>query len=250
MEDTLILIPARSGSTRVKNKNLKPLGGKPLVAYPIQTGLGSKIGRVVVSTNDSEISKTAQSFGASVPFLRPDSLSQAASSSLDVILHALEWFQSNEKWVPEFIAFCPPTNPFLKPETLTEMKTMLKSSKAANSVVTITQARCHPFRIVGLDHEHRLSAGVLSIDGKTIRDLERTQDWPKVFEGSPACRMTRSRYFLSMQESGKKDSGGKTYDLDSALGYEVDGVQAFDIDDEMDWMMAEALVQSIRRDQQ
>ena len=66
--NNLILIPARSGSTRIKNKNIRLLGGKPLIAYAIEEALRSKSGRVIVSTNSSQIADISLQYGAEVPF--------------------------------------------------------------------------------------------------------------------------------------------------------------------------------------
>ena len=93
--NNLILIPARSGSTRVRNKNIRLLGGKPLIAYAIEEALRSKSGRVIVSTNSSQIADISLQYGAEVPFFRPEELSAETASSLSALLHALIWFKEN-----------------------------------------------------------------------------------------------------------------------------------------------------------
>ncbi|MEE8114856.1 MAG: acylneuraminate cytidylyltransferase, partial [Nitrososphaerales archaeon] len=94
MASHLILIPARSGSTRVHNKNLRNLGGKPLLSYAIESAVAVKEllqARVIVSTDSEEIAAVARQYGAETPFLRPKELSRSEASSLSVVLHALDW---------------------------------------------------------------------------------------------------------------------------------------------------------------
>ena len=88
------LIPARGGSKRLPRKNVKLLGNKPLIAWSIDTAKASKyIDRVIVSTDDKEIKHIAEEYGAEVPFLRPEHLSNDHASSFDVIKHAIVFFK-------------------------------------------------------------------------------------------------------------------------------------------------------------
>ena len=219
------------------------LADKPLIGHIIKNALTSKTGRVVVSTNSETIAATARKYGAETPFLRPEMLSDAEAPSLWVILHALQWFQKHEGRRPEMVAYCPPTNPFTQADTFAEMFLRLEKRPDINSIVTITTPQTHPFRIIKQQNDGTLAIGVITIDGKTILDIERSQDWPIVWEGSPACRLTRTTYFYHLLE--KVDDlttlSGRTYDPKSCLGYEISPREAFDIDDEGDWQMAELL---------
>ena len=82
--------------------------------------------------------------------------------------------------------------------------------------------------------------GVISIDGKTVNEVERSQDWPVVWEGSPACRLTRTRYFVGLLKKTTVigSISGKTYDVSSCLGHEIPPDEAFDIDEEDDFLQA------------
>lgn len=240
----LILIPARGGSTRVPNKNLRQLCGKPLLGHVIDAAIGANCGRVIVSTNSEEIAAAARQFNAEVPFLRPSNLATATSSSLSTIVHALATLGAKGDILPEILAFCPPTNPMIRPETIRGMFEILRSKPAFNSVVTITKPRTHPFRIIRQMESGQIINGVIEIDGTTVNDIERSQDWPAVWEGSPACRMTRTRYFgdLIDRTDNPLPLTGKTYDVTNCLGYEIPPEEAFDIDDEMDLVTAEGLL--------
>ena len=241
-ERNLILIPARSGSTRVINKNIRDLGGKSLVTHTIESSLDSTSGRVVVSTNSEEISAIARLSGAEVPFLRPDELSTAEASSLSVIYHALDWFRDNEQWVPDLVMFRPPTNPFLPANTMRKMVEMINKNPDVNSIVTITEASTHPFKIIHEQPDGRLKNGVITIEGKTINDIERSQDWPEVWEGCPACRITRTSYFIQ----DRNGHSHKTYDVDNFIGFKISNEEACDIDNPLDFLIAESIYQSYK----
>ncbi len=91
----LAIIPARSGSKGIKDKNIINLNGKPLIAYSIEAGLKSKyIDKVVVTTDGEEIAKVARAYGAEFPFMRPDYLSSDSATTIDALMHCI---QRNEK---------------------------------------------------------------------------------------------------------------------------------------------------------
>src|SRR5689334_23121274 len=99
--EILGLIPARGGSKGIPGKNLRPLGGKPLIAWTIEAALGSAhLGKVLVSTDSAEIAAVARSWGASVPFLRPSELAQDTTPSFAVAEHALKWLHSQQSYIP------------------------------------------------------------------------------------------------------------------------------------------------------
>ena len=141
----LALIPARAGSKSIKNKNLVPLGGSPLINWSIKSALSSKLFDVVcVSTDSSEIATIAKMAGAEVPFLRPTDLSGDRSYSIDVIFHCLEFYQNSGV---EFnsVTLLQPTSPFRKIEDLINSLELFKTSscKTLISVRDITEFSDH-----------------------------------------------------------------------------------------------------------
>lgn len=87
------IIPARGGSKRIPRKNIREFCGKPMIAWSVEAALASGcFDEVIVSTDDQEIAEVARSYGASVPFMRPESLSDDYTGTLPVIRHAVEWF--------------------------------------------------------------------------------------------------------------------------------------------------------------
>lgn len=112
-ERSLAIIAARGGSKGLPRKNIRILGGRPLIAWTIEAALASPwVERVVVSTDDPEIADAAVRHGAEVPFLRPADLSTDGANLADVIDHALEWLKANEGYSPAVFANFTPTYPF------------------------------------------------------------------------------------------------------------------------------------------
>ena len=106
------LIPARGGSKGVPRKNIKELGGFPLIAYSIAVANLSKIiGRIIISTDDEEIAAQAKHFGGEIPFMRPAELATDTSTDMDFVRHAMDWLQQNEGSIPEYFVHLRPTTP-------------------------------------------------------------------------------------------------------------------------------------------
>lgn len=115
------IIPARSGSKGVVNKNIRLLGGEPVLAYSIKAALNaSLIERVIVSTDSQEYADLALSYGAEVPFLRPKRISQDDGTDLQFFKHTINWYRDNEGFVPEFFVHLRPTTPLRFSETIDE----------------------------------------------------------------------------------------------------------------------------------
>ena len=109
-QNIIALIPARAGSQRVKGKNIRELGGKPLIAYTIEAALAVKnIDRVIVSTDSDEIANIALKYGAEVPFMRPEELSTADATEYAFHYHAVRTLQIQESYVADIIVPGPVT---------------------------------------------------------------------------------------------------------------------------------------------
>lgn len=113
------IIPARGGSKGVPKKNIKKLGGYPLIAYAvIASKLSSKVSRTIVSTDSREIADIAVSYGAEVPFLRPAEIAKDNSTDLEMFQHAIKWFSDNENKVPDLLVQLRPTTPLRVPQEI------------------------------------------------------------------------------------------------------------------------------------
>lgn len=125
----LAIIPARIGSKRIPKKNIKNFMGKPIIAYSIEAAIESQLfDEVIVTTDDKEIAKIAESYGATVPFFRPDDLCDDFTATLPIVQHAVNWFiQNNQK--PDYICCIYSTAPFLQIQYLQEGFNKLKGMK-------------------------------------------------------------------------------------------------------------------------
>lgn len=136
------LITARGGSKRLPGKNLRPLGGLSLIARTVEAARGcARIDRVVISTDDEAIAAEARKYGAEVPFMRPPELAGDEASSIDVVLHALDWLAANQGYRPGAVVLLQPTSPLRTVKHLTQAIEQLERQQPAASVVGVTQAR-------------------------------------------------------------------------------------------------------------
>jgi CMP-N,N'-diacetyllegionaminic acid synthase len=135
----LAIIPARGGSKSIPNKNIKFLGKKPLIAYPIDLAKSIKeINKIIVSTDSQKIADIAKSFGAEVPFIRPKNLAKDDTPTLPVLQHAVQFCENELNFKPDIILLLYPTCPFLKKETIIKAITLLKQNHI-NSVVSVSK---------------------------------------------------------------------------------------------------------------
>lgn len=144
--DIVALIPARGGSKRIPRKNLKPLAGKPLIAYTIETAIAAGLQTVVVSTDDLEIAAEARNRGASVPFMRPTHLASDSASSVDVAIHCVNALDGDY----EAIMLLQPTSPLRAPEDITQSLRLFKESRP-EGVVSVCETHLRPHWVFALE---------------------------------------------------------------------------------------------------
>lgn len=136
-EQVMAIIIARGGSKSIPRKNVLPLHGKPLVAWPIDLAKSvSRIDRVIISTDDDEIMAIAKKHGAEAPFKRPAELADDITPTLPVIQHCLKWLEEKESYKPNIILLLYPTAPFLKKERIEEALDLFEQ-KSCGSVISV-----------------------------------------------------------------------------------------------------------------
>ena len=151
------IIPARGGSKRIPRKNLKPLGGLPLVAHSIRAALvASELDRVIVSTDDEEIADVARHYGAEVPFLRPSEFAVDIAPDLPVFEHALGWLAERQDYHPEFVIHLRPTQPF-RPLGMIDQVVRLLREKEVDCVKSVTPVAQHPHKMWRFDPAGQLA---------------------------------------------------------------------------------------------
>jgi|SRR3990172_2796625 len=228
----LSIIPARSGSTRVKNKNLRKLGGLPLIYYTIKASLKSNVTRTIVSTDDKNIAKIARKFGAEVPFLRPKKFATPKSSSIAVVLHCLKFLKEKENYAPDYVVYLQPTSPFRSFYDINRGLRKILNSKY-NSLVGLSEINQHPYWMFKKNKHGKIDPFL-----KIKKRPERSQDLIKLYHINGSLAITRANFFQTVS--------GKQYilDLKSTIGLEMDPIHSFDIDTEIDFKMAESFLKN------
>jgi N-acylneuraminate cytidylyltransferase len=144
----LAIVPARGGSKSIPRKNIRRLGGVPLLAYSIEAGLTARsVDRVIVSTEDEEIAAVARRCGAEVPFLRPQPLAEDTTPDCPVFVHALEWLEAQDGWLPEVVIHLRPTSPLRPIDCVDRALQLLHSDPAADSVRGVVLASQNPYKM-------------------------------------------------------------------------------------------------------
>ena len=147
-------IPARRGSKRVPNKNIKLLDGKPLIAYTIEAAKASKqVNRIVVSTDSQEIASVAKTFGAEVPFLRPAAIAKSDSTEMQFFRHALDWFWENQQYEPGLIVLLYPTSPFRKSQSIDKAVAAIRQHPEAHSLRSVRLCSEHPYKMWTIEND-------------------------------------------------------------------------------------------------
>lgn len=129
------IIPARSGSKGVPNKNVKQLGGIPLIAYSIEVAkMIPEIDRIIVSTDSTNYAKIANEYGAETPFLRPSNYSTDSSTDLSFFQHAIDWFEEHENKIPDLFFHLRPTTPFREVDVISDALKYFNSKPESTSL--------------------------------------------------------------------------------------------------------------------
>lgn len=226
-KNILWLVTARSGSKSIPDKNIKILGNQPLISYRIQSALTTKIdGDVWVSTDSEKYAEIAKEYGAEIPFLRPDYLSTDDASSMDVVLHAMEYASSLGKKY-DFIGLLEPTSPFIQGSDLDKAIELLNESENASAIVATKESR--PNRIFIQEEDEYLSE--LADNLKLYKKLGR-QSFGREITPSGGFYISKWDDFLK----------NKSFYTKQTLSYLVDDISGLEIDEPLDWQFAEFII--------
>jgi CMP-N,N'-diacetyllegionaminic acid synthase len=224
------LIPARSGSKGVINKNLRLLKNKSLLEWSIRASRKTEmISRTVVSTNSAEYAEIARNAGADVPFLRPDSISRDNSTDLEFVNHAIDFFEKEGR-IPDLIVHLRPTTPFRDPEVMAsaiintvELKTEFS---AIRSVHEMSESAYKSFEIDD-------TGNLVSVFSKK-RELDLSNQSRQTFPNT----YSPNGYIDLLDPKFIRDSGM----LHGNNVYPFITEQTIEIDNESDLKMAESLI--------
>ena len=222
----LAIIPARSGSKGLKDKNIKELNNKPMIAYTIEAAQKSKIfDDIIVSTDSQKYAEIAKKWGATVPFLRSPSLATDTSATNDVVLYTIQELKSLG-FEYDYFMILQPTSPLRETADILGAVTLL-FEKDANSVVSVCQAEHSPLYMNTIDES-------LSIDGFLSEGIKtRRQDLPNYYRLNGAIYLSKVDYFLKY----------KSFYQEKSFAYIMDKRNSVDVDDEVDFMIAERLME-------
>lgn len=218
---TLAVIPARGGSKGIARKNIKPLGGRPLIAWTIEAAARAKhVDRAIVSTEDEEIARVARTCGGDVPFLRPARLAQDDSPGIDPVLHALEELPGFDA-----VVLLQPTSPL---RLASDVDACVELAHASNAPAAVSVAACeeHPYWMYHVDAARRLTPVV---DRPLVT---RRQDLPPVFTLNGAVYFARTAFLTQ----------ARTFLTPDTVGYVMPRERSLDLDTHLDWDMAELVL--------
>jgi N-acylneuraminate cytidylyltransferase len=226
------IIPARGGSKRIPRKNVRSFGGLPMLAWPVATALQSGLfGRVIVSTEDEEISKVAREAGAETPFVRPLELADDYSCTASVMEHAAQWLQVRGE-LPTELCCIYPTSPFLTAEDLKRGLYLLRGGDWS-------------YVLAATAFEAPLYRGFkISVDG-CLKMLfpehasTRSQDLPQVFHDA-------AQFYWGRADAWLQRRAGLGTDSTAVL---IPHWRAQDIDTEDDWHRAEIMALTFKQNQ-
>ena len=222
---------ARGGSKGLPGKNIRPLGGKPLIAWSIEHALAiNRIDRVIVSTDSDEIATISKQYGAEVPFIRPSELAQDDSAEWLVWRHALDFLKESTGKMPEVLVSVPATAPL---RLCIDIENCLDEYKkgSADVVITVTDAHRNPyFNMVKSKPDG--TYGLVMAPTSVVRNR---QDAQIVHDMATVCYVANSEFIMSHDSIFE----GRV----KAVHVPVE--RAIDIDTLMDFQIAEALL-SIR----
>ena len=226
---TLLVIPARAGSKGVPRKNLKLIGGRPLISYAIEIALAAvRADRVIVSTEDEEIADVARTAGAEVPFLRPSELATDQVSLIPVAQHAAE-AMSDLGFAADAVLTLQATSPMHRPETIDAAIDLMDRTQS-DSVSTVVEISEHPYRAFSLEDDVRLQS---LFPDKT--HLLQRQDRPKYYRQTGGLYLRRRALLETW--SGRDFCLG-----DDARAIIVPQEEALNIDTITDFRLAELLL--------
>jgi CMP-N,N'-diacetyllegionaminic acid synthase len=223
------VIHARGGSVRIPLKNIKPLGGRPLISYMVRAALGSKyLRKVIVSTDHQEIKRIAEEYGAEVPFIRPPYLATDCPSEL-VSQHAAEFIEEQESMQLDIVVTMQPTTPFCSSRDIDACIEILLSSPELNSAFSARIVRERPewmFLVKENHHAHLL------VEGELKKERGIFQSLPTLVMPNGAVYATRRNTLFA---EGVVISQKTGYHL-------VSPERSVDIDEPLDLLFAEFLL--------
>lgn len=221
------LVPARGGSKRIPDKNIRPLHGKPLIQYTIEAALGcGRLWKTVVSTDDERIAKVARSCGAEVPFMRPAELATDDATTSSVVRHAVEHYGTKGE-MPDGVVILQPTSPLRDPKDISDAIDLFERSGADT--------------VVGVGDEPVKTNALLSV--ASTEPFLRLEMAGKEASKEAKYRLNGAIYVVRSSLVLEKNTiFGK-----QLVGYPMPAARSVDVDTMADWLLVEHLMSGGKR---
>ena len=221
------IIVARGGSKGLPQKNIRLLGGRPLIAHTIDAALQAQLlDRAVVSTDDHQIAEIAQQHGAETPFLRPPELARDDTMAHPVLVHAVRWLEEREGYRPDYAMMLQPTSPLRTAQDIDNC-IALAHEKDADAVVSLCEPKHHPYWTKQLTEDGRVLS-FIALD----RAYDRRQDLPPAYALNGAIYLVKRDILVDRL----------TFYTDRTYAYIMPVERSLDIDTRLDFDLAEMIL--------
>lgn len=225
---SVAFIPARSGSKRVPNKNIKPLGGHPMLAYTVRAAIDSGVFDAVICATDSEqYADVARHYGAEVPFLRSSEMSGDKSPDIEWVVWMLNALKEQGRNY-EIFSILRPTSPFRLPETIQRAWALFSQDNSADSLRAIEKCKQHPGKMWVIRGQRMLPIMPFT-NGTTPWHSSQYAALPEIYAQDASLEIAWSRVPL---ESGSIAG-------EAIIPFISQGLEGFDINEPEDWLLAE-----------
>jgi CMP-N,N'-diacetyllegionaminic acid synthase len=226
-------IPARSGSKRLPNKNIRPLGGHPMLAYSIYAAIESGVFDAVICATDSEqYAEIARHYGAQVPFLRAAEISGDKSSDIEWVVWMLNQLRSMGSEY-EIFSILRPTNPFRMPSTIRRAWGQFIEDPRADSLRAIEKCKQHPGKMCVI-RANRMLPLLPFTNGATPWHSSQYAALPEIYAQDASLEIAWSRVPLKQNSIAGE----------AIIPFVSQGYEGFDINEPEDWWMAERLLKT------
>ena len=230
-DKVLSVIIARKGSKGVPGKNMRIVGGKPLLEYMLDAACeASKIIEmdIILSTDSKEMMELAISKGVEAPFIRPEHLCGDDVTSYPVVKHAVDFMEKVKKIEYQYIAYLQPTCPLCDPMTIVKAISTLAAEKEFDSAVAVTEVETHPFRMKRIIDKKRL----INYIDQGFEDMRPRQTLPPVYRRAGSVYASKRDVIMQQGTLVGKETAAIV----------VPSQEAVDVDSEVDLMLVDLLL--------
>ena len=243
--NVVALIPARGGSKRVPGKNVRTLGGHPMLAYTISAAVDSGIfDSIIVSTDSEEVAAVARHYGAEVPFLRPAALASDTSPDIEWLEYTLEELRARARtW--DCFSLLRPTSPFRTAETIRRAWARFTAQQGVDSLRAVEKCAQHPGKMWIVRGERMSPLLPFSLISPKPQSGESggeggEQPWHSTpYQALPTVYVQNASLEIAWTRVVRER---RTIAGDVLVPFLTEGYEGFDINDAYDWMVAERLI--------